>query len=144
MFTYLVILFTVLPALELVLLIKVGSHIGALTTVMIIMFTGIWGAYLARLQGFYILKNIQANLEKGLMPSSELMDGLMVLVGGVLLLTPGFITDTIGFFLLIPVTRALIKRILESKFQQMIAKGHIVRSSGFPPNNQQYDDIDIN
>ena len=77
MFGYLILLFTILPALELAILIKIGTHIGAGNTLMIIILTGIVGAYLARIQGFQTLQKIQQSLNKGEMPSSELIDGLM-------------------------------------------------------------------
>jgi len=143
MFGYLILLFTILPALELVLLIKIGTHIGVTSTLFIIIFTGVLGAYLARLQGFLALQKIQAELARGVLPSVELMDGLMILVGGVVLLTPGFITDTLGFLLLIPWTRALIKKWLSKKFEHMIAKGQIVSSNSFQRPGEKYDDIDI-
>lgn len=143
MFIYLVLLFTVLPALELAILIKIGTQIGASTTIMIIILTGIWGAYLARMQGFIILQKIQNNLNKGVMPSSELMDGLMILVGGIVLLTPGFITDTIGFLLLIPITRSLIKIFLQKRFEEMIKNGQAVHISSFESTDKRFDDIDI-
>lgn len=146
MLGYLIILFTILPAIELYLLIKIGSSIGASSTIMIIILTGAIGAYLARLQGFYILRNIQQSLNQGKMPSEELLDGAMVLAGGVLLLTPGFITDTLGFLLLIPLTRDLIKILLRNKLKDMINRGDTITISTFgnQRNQSRYDDIDIN
>ncbi len=143
MFAYLVLLFTILPAIELVLLIKIGSNIGAGNTLFIIIFTGVLGAYLARLQGFLVLTKIQNNLNQGLMPSAELLDGLMILVGGIVLLTPGFITDTIGFLLLIPATRWIIKKWFAKKFEGVIAKGEAVTLTPFGRPNDHYNDIDI-
>src|SRR3989338_8354739 len=125
MFGYLILLFTILPALELALLIKVGTHIGVGNTLFIIIFTGILGAYLARLQGFIVLRKIQNDLNRGIMPNSQLMDGLMILVGGILLLTPGFITDAFGFLLLIPWTRWLITKWFSQKFKDMLARGQV-------------------
>ena len=93
MFGYLILLFTILPALELALLIKVGTHIGVGSTLLIIIFTGTLGATLARRQGFLVLQKIHNDLNHGIIPNSQLMDGLMILTGGILLLTPGFITD---------------------------------------------------
>ncbi len=109
MFPYLILLFTVLPALELAVLIHVGSHIGAANTVLVIILTGVSGAYLARLQGFIVIRDIQSRLEQGQMPTEQMIDGVLILVGGLLLLTPGFITDCLGILLLIPLTRSLIK-----------------------------------
>ena len=109
MFGYLVLLFTVVPAVELILIIKVGEVIGAVNTLFFIIFTGVLGAYLARLQGFLLFQKINDNLNRGVMPTDEMLDGLMILLGGIVLLTPGFITDFMGFLLLIPLTRSLIK-----------------------------------
>ena len=143
MFGYLILLFTVLPALELALMIKIGTHIGVANTLLVIILTGVLGASLARLQGFLVLRAIQDNLNQGIMPSAELMDGLMILVGGIVLLTPGFITDTLGFILLIPWTRSVIKRWLARKFEEMIARGQIVTMSTQRRPDDHYDDIDI-
>ena len=120
MFGYLIILFTVLPAIELAVLINVGSHIGAGNTILLIILTGVAGAYLARLQGFIVFEKIQTQLSSGKMPSEEMIDGLMIFCGGVLLLTPGFITDALGFLLLIPITRNLIKKVIRKKFNKTI------------------------
>lgn len=145
MFGYFIILFTVLPALELVVLIKVGAVIGAFNTLFIIIATGVMGAYLARYQGFLIINKIQHNLNQGHMPSDELLEGLMILVGGIVLLTPGFITDVLGFLMLIPFTRILIKSLVEKRFQQAIEKGQIrTYSKGRSDSRNGYDDIDIN
>lgn len=144
MLGYLILLFTILPALELALLIKVGTHIGVGSTLLILIFTGVLGAYLARMQGFIVLQKIHNDLNHGILPNARLMDGLMILAGGVLLLTPGFITDFLGILMLIPWTRALIKKWLSRKLQDMIERGQIVTITPFPQRNDGYDDIDIN
>lgn len=126
------------------MIIKAGTHIGILNTLFIIVFTGIIGAYLARLQGFIILNKIQSSLNQGKMPSSELLDGLMILAGGIVLLTPGFITDAIGFFLLIPATRNSIKSWVKKFFEEMIRKGNINNVTSFGHTDNHYDDIDVN
>jgi len=143
MFPYLILIFTVLPALELAVLIKIGAQIGVGSTLMIIILTGVAGAALARYQGFIILNKIQQELNKGQMPSSQLMDGLMILVGGITLLTPGFITDTIGLLLLIPLTRNIIKYWFTKRFQNMIDKGELVTFRQSDQKKTQYDDFDI-
>ncbi len=143
---YLVLLFTILPALELAILIKVGSNIGALNTIGMVIAIGIVGAALARYEGFRVLMKVQDSLQKGIMPSAELLDGAMVLAGGIALLTPGFITDVFGLFLLFPVTRAGIKWFLERQFQSMIARGQIIQFGSFGATNRRsgsYDDIDV-
>ena len=143
MFAYLVLLFTIVPAVELMLLIEIGGHIGAGNTILVIILTGVLGAYLARLQGFLILQKIQSELNRGNMPNADLIDGLMILVGGIVLLTPGFITDAIGFLLLIPFTRSLLKIWLSKKFERMIADGQMVTMTPFSRPKDGYDDIDI-
>lgn len=119
-------LLTVLPALELILLIKVGAFIGAWQTVALVILTGATGALLARYQGFVTLMRIQDSLNRGVMPSAHLMDGMMILAGGIMLLTPGFITDIFGILLLVPASRALIKFWARRKFQSMIAQGTVM------------------
>ncbi|HSA31460.1 MAG TPA: FxsA family protein [Candidatus Omnitrophota bacterium] len=112
-----IILFTVLPALELALLIHVGSHIGSLNTILLIIMTGVFGAHLARLQGFIVVRNIQTSLERGEMPTEDMLDGVLILIGGILLLTPGFITDSLGFLFLIPIARKPIKYWVRKKIE---------------------------
>ncbi|MDP8212156.1 MAG: FxsA family protein [Candidatus Zapsychrus exili] len=146
MFGILILLFTVLPALELILLIRVGAQIGAFNTLFIIVFTGVLGAYLARLQGFVVLRKIQENLSKGMIPNEDLLDGLMILVGGIVLLTPGFITDITGFLLLIPLTRSIIKFWLSKQFEGMIKRGNAINVNSFdgrPNETKRFDDIDV-
>ena len=119
------ILFAVIPVIELYLLIKVGSLIGALPTVALVLSISLAGAWLVRHQGFEILRRIQAELAQGRLPAAELLDGAMVLVGGVLLLTPGFFTDVLGLFFLIPFTRAVIKQLTHLWLQRRLARGVI-------------------
>lgn len=107
MFFKLLILFTIIPIAELYLLIKIGGLIGALNTVLIIFLTAVIGAYLAKTQGFIVIRKINQALKEGRLPAQELLDGLFVLLGGFTLLTPGFITDFIGLSMLFPPTRTL-------------------------------------
>ena len=119
------ILFAVIPVIELYLLIKVGSLIGALPTVALVLSISLAGAWLVRHQGFEIMRRIQAELAQGRLPAAELLDGAMVLVGGVLLLTPGFFTDFLGLFFLIPFTRAAIKQFVRLWLQRRLSRGTI-------------------
>jgi len=122
LFLRLFLLFTLVPALELYLILKVGSVIGALNTIFIIIFTGILGAYYARQQGFRVVNNIQRKMQQGAVPGDDLVNGAMLLVGGAFLITPGFITDFAGFSLIFPPTREAIKigvkRYLEKRVRQ--------------------------
>ena len=120
MFFYLVLLFTVLPATELMILIRLGHTFGLINTFLLIVGTGIAGAYIARLQGFLVLRNIQNQMDKGIMPTEEMIDGVMILAGGMTLLTPGLITDILGFLLIIPLTRNLIKLLIKTRFKQSL------------------------
>ena len=142
MFFYLLILFTALPAVELILIIEVGSRIGALNTLALILFTGVSGAALARWQGFLTLQRIQQALNQGVMPNAELMDGALILIGGVALLTPGFVTDFFGLLCLFPPTRHLLKGLLQRYFTHMVQEGRSVHIIRTPPRDE-YDDIDI-
>jgi len=125
MFIKLLILFTLIPILELYVLLEIGSLIGTLATVALIFLTGIAGAYLARVQGFSLINRIQNEMNQGRVPRGELVDGAMVLVGGVLLLTPGFCTDLLGFSLLAPFTRDFYKGWLLKWLEKMAARGQI-------------------
>ena len=101
--------FTIIPIIEIYLLIEIGSMFGALTAVTLVSLTGFLGAFLARMQGLQTLYRIQESLREGRMPSGELLDALLIVIAGLVLLTPGFLTDSAGFMLLIPATRNSIK-----------------------------------
>jgi UPF0716 protein FxsA len=109
--------FTIIPVVEIYLLIQIGSAFGVFTSIALVVFTGFLGAYLARIQGLQTLFRIQESLKEGRMPSGELLDALLIGVAGLVLLTPGFLTDTVGFVLLIPSTRNAIKAWLQSKIK---------------------------
>ena len=120
MLGYLILLFTVVPLVELALLIKVGQYIGVLNTVSLVVITGVVGAIMARSQGISVLMKVQQDLQDGVMPTERLFDGMLILVAGILLITPGIATDGIGFFLLIPYGRHLIKLLLKRVFSRHI------------------------
>ena len=101
--------FTIIPIIEIYLLIEIGSMFGALTAVTLVILTGFLGAFLARMQGLQTLYRIQESLREGRMPSGELLDALLIVIAGLVLITPGFLTDSAGFMLLIPATRNSIK-----------------------------------
>jgi len=125
MFIKLLFLFTLVPILELYVLIEAGRQIGVGPTIAMIFLTGIAGAYLARSQGFNLINTIQKELNEGRLPAGELMDGAMILAGGLLLLTPGFCTDLIGFCLLTPATRGICKGWLQKWLETRIQRGEI-------------------
>ena len=131
MLGYLFFLFIVVPLVELSLLIKIGQFIGVGYTLGIVIVTGVTGAYLAKMQGLITLRRIQSEVEQGIMPADKLFDGVMILCSGILLLTPGFITDLIGFMGLIPVTRNLFKQWLKRKIKDMIDQGRGITITSF-------------
>lgn len=122
--TKLLILFVIVPVTELYILIEVGKKIGSLTTIGIIILTGIIGAYLVKGQGFMILKKIQNDLNEGVIPGDSLIQGAIILTGGIFLLTPGFVTDTIGFIFLIPASRRIVKKYLLKWLKGKIKEGN--------------------
>jgi len=104
-FSILLTVFLVVPFVEIYLLIKIGSFIGAGWTIFLVVFTAVLGAFLVRSQGFSTLRRIQTQLDAGELPAAELLEGLFLLVAGALLLTPGFFTDAVGFACLTPPLR---------------------------------------
>ena len=123
-FTKILILFVIVPVTELYILIEVGKKIGSLSIIGIIILTGIIGAYLVKSQGFMILRKIQNDLNEGIMPGDSLIQGAIILAGGILLLTPGFVTDIVGFIFLIPVSRNIVKKYLLKWLQGKIKEGN--------------------
>jgi UPF0716 protein FxsA len=109
MFARLLILFVTVPVVELILFWTIGRQIGPVATFGIILATGILGAWLTKLQGLRTLARYQQALAEGRLPHQEVMDGLMILGAGALLLTPGFLTDTVGFLLLVPAIRSVVR-----------------------------------
>jgi len=107
-------LFTIVPVVELTLLIEVGSIFGSIHTIGMVILTGIAGAYISRRQGINVVQKITIELNAGRFPADDLFDGLFILGGGLLLLTPGFLTDALGFSFLLPPTRVVYKKILQS------------------------------
>jgi UPF0716 protein FxsA len=118
-------LIIVIPALEIGILILSGNAIGPIPTVLLIILTGVVGAWLAKKQGLETLRKAQQEMQYGQIPGMAIIDGLCILIGGVLLLTPGFITDTIGFLLLFPFSRNKFKPILLTTIRKMIDKNRI-------------------
>ena len=105
----LILLFTVIPLIELYLLIQVGRYLGSFQTIMIVLITGIIGGLLARSQGLSVQRQIRVDLRNGIIPTDSLIDGLFILIAGALLITPGMITDLFGFILMVPSFRGWLK-----------------------------------
>lgn len=125
----LILLFITVPAVELYTLIYVGSMIGAPVTIAIVVLTGILGAYLAKTQGLMIMQNVRNEIQLGRVPAEDLLHGLLVIVAGAVLITPGFFTDGAGFILLIPYTRKAIFKALRKRIESFI----VVRGYSNPP-----------
>jgi len=137
MFFRLLLLFTIVPFVELIVLIEVGKQIGTFATIVIIILTGILGASLARMQGFLILNRIREEMNVGKMPTDSLIDGLLILIGAIVLLTPGFITDIIGFILLIPFSRAVLREPIRHYFRNKISNSTQFHSPTKPFNEDE-------
>ena len=125
MLSPLILLFTILPMAELYILIKIGSQIGGFNTVLLVVMTAVLGAWLARLQGLRTLQQIQLSLSQGQIPAEELIDGVLILTGGILLVTPGVLSDLFALVLLFPYTRTYFKRWLRRRFDRMAASGGV-------------------
>ncbi|MDP2601564.1 MAG: FxsA family protein [Deltaproteobacteria bacterium] len=121
----LVLLFTIVPLVELFILIKIGGQIGGFNTILLVIMTAVLGALLARLQGLRTLQQIQLSLSQGQIPAEELIDGVLILAGGILLLTPGVLTDLFALVLLFPYTRTHFKRWLRRRFDRMVLSGDV-------------------
>lgn len=119
----LILLIVLVPLVELWVLIEIGKVIGSGATIIIVIATALLGALMVRSQGFHILADIREELEQGVIPGERLFDGLCVLIGGLLLMVPGLITDLGGFLLLIPFTRQLFKDFLRRYLRRAVGSG---------------------
>jgi len=125
-------LFTLVPLVELYLLIRLGTYVGAMDTIAIVIGTGVAGGLLAKSQGLAVLDRIRAELNQGRLPAESLFDGLLILIAGAMLMTPGLLTDGLGLLLLIPWSRQAIKSWLKRKMQEKISEGEIHISTHLP------------
>lgn len=125
MFRWLLIFILVVPALEIGVLVWAGNLVGPWWVILLIIATGMLGAFLAKQQGYETLHKARESVNRGMIPHDEIFDGICILIGAVVLLTPGFITDAIGFILLIPTTRTPIKTGLKRVVRKMMDNGTI-------------------
>jgi len=121
----LVLLFVVTPLIELADLVYLGTLIGVLYTILIVVATGLIGAFLAKNQGLTTFSRIRSSIERGVLPADELFQGALILLGGLLLLTPGLITDLAGFAMLIPQTRNIVAKWLRGLIQRKIQQREV-------------------
>jgi UPF0716 protein FxsA len=128
--------FLAVPFVEIYLLLQLGGIVGILPTVLLVVFTAVLGAWLLRQQGFKTWQRLQENLGKGSIPAYEMIEGPILLVGGALLLTPGFFTDALGFACLIPQVRR--------KFAKHMIENHLINmqtGSPFQPQKPQDNNV---
>jgi UPF0716 protein FxsA len=114
-FAALALLFLVVPFVELFVLIQVGQAIGALPTVVILLIDSLIGAWLVKREGLAVLRRAQEQVQRGVVPGTELVDGVLILFAGALMLTPGFITDVLATLLLIPPIRVAVRRLMATQ-----------------------------
>lgn len=116
--------FLIIPLVELYLLIKIGGILGAFNTILIILITASLGAYMAKSQGFQVFRQIQEATSNGRMPGNELLHGFFILAGGFALITPGLLTDAIGFSMLIPQTREIYVKLAKELIRKKLESGY--------------------
>jgi UPF0716 protein FxsA len=131
-FGRLLLLFVMTPLIELWLLMLVSEHLGAATTIWLVLITGFVGASLARRQGLQTWLAIQRETQQGKMPAASLVDAMMIFVAGVLLITPGMMTDVVGFSLLVPPVRAFLRNRFRDSFKVQAAASVQGFGAGFP------------
>ncbi|KAE8175969.1 FxsA family protein [Photobacterium carnosum] len=137
MFPLLMLLFIVVPMVEIGLFIQVGGLLGLWPTIAIVFFTAVIGASLVRSQGIATLTSVQRKLQQGQMPTQEIVEGMLLAVAGVLLLTPGFMTDALGIVLLLPPSRAKIAQLLMRKVTLQHGFNHF--GEGFEHHTHSHD-----
>ncbi|MHB9094967.1 MAG: FxsA family protein [Eubacteriales bacterium] len=118
-----ILLFIAVPVAEVIIYIKLGKIIGLFPTLALIFGTGIVGVILARQQGFQIMNAVRTEIAVGRVPGNQLIDGFLILIGAVFLITPGLLTDLAGFFLLVPFTRVRVREFLKRKIRKWIREG---------------------
>lgn len=109
----LIVLFVGVPILEIFVIVQVGQALGILETLALMVVISFVGAWLARHEGFYVIQRIREQTSAGVLPGNELIDGALVLAGGLLLLTPGFVSDAVGILALFPPSRALLRTMVK-------------------------------
>ncbi len=129
MFPIVFFLFISIPIIEIFLLIKVGSALGAWTTIAIVILTAVIGTLMLRAQSLATIRSVQNKIHSGELPATQMLEGVALLIGGALLLTPGFMTDAVGFFCLFPLTRRWLVNKIVSNANVMVYQNIDERSS---------------
>lgn len=126
MFWILLITFIIVPIIEIALFIWTGGQLGIWAVIVLILLTGILGTIIVRYEGIQTMRRAQTSIQGGDIPKDEILEGICLLIGSVLLITPGFFTDIVGFFVVFPLTRKLFTRLIKKVIAKKIAKGTII------------------
>lgn len=121
----LILLFTIIPLFELWALIRISHYLGGLVTILIVGCTGLAGAILTKKQSTSVLKKINNSLAQGQIPADKLIDGLLIFIGGIMLITPGILTDITGFCCVLPFTRPKVKYFTKGKLEKLVETGRV-------------------
>ncbi len=130
MFPVLLLLFIIVPMIEIGLFVQVGGFLGMWPTIFLVLVTAVAGASLVRSQGLQTLMSVQSKMQQGELPAQQIVEGIMLAVAGVLLLTPGFMTDALGMLVLLPMPRAALAKLLMSRVKLNAVGGNSF-SAGF-------------
>ena len=117
--------FVIVPILEIYIIIKVGTYIGAGWTIVLVIGTAFLGAYLAKMQGAQTMMKMRANMQQGIPPTNDILDAFLIFAAGLVFLTPGFLTDILGVLVLVPATRQPIKFWLLKRIDQWMRQGNV-------------------
>ena len=126
-----IVLFVTVPIVELSLLLVIGRRIGVALTIGVVMITGIIGAVLVKRQGMLVLSKIKNQFDEGRLPTDSLLEGLLILMGGIFLITPGIMTDAVGFLLIIPQSRVVILDYVKKFLRYKLREKGIYSSENF-------------
>ena len=135
-------LFTVVPLIELYLLIAIGRILGPIPTIGLVLVTGAVGAWFARLEGARVIRRWQEAMARQELPKDGVIDGFLIFIGGVMLITPGILTDIAGLSMVMPPTRRMIAGFVRAWFERQIASGHVqVYASGYNVGRSRDQDV---
>jgi UPF0716 protein FxsA len=127
MLAVLALIFIIVPLVELWVIIQVGHAIGVLNTFGLLILSGLIGGWLMKREGLAVWRRAQASVDRGQVPTKELVDGVLILAGGALMVAPGFVTDVIGMLLLLPPVRTVVRAIARRRIERRVRTTYIVR-----------------
>lgn len=131
MFLVLLVLFVVIPIVELYVIVQVAGGIGVLETMGLLIVVSVVGAWLVKREGMSVLRKVQQELGQGNVPTKQLVDGALILFAGALMLTPGFVTDSVGVLLLLPPSRIVVRNVLIARFNTRVRTSVSFPAAGF-------------